>query len=298
MPSKLGGTASPCPDGTVHLRGGGVSLLLDAAGPGLPRVVHWGGDLGSDVGGVLEAATAPLARATFDVRLPLSLVPKYRGRPGLTGDRPATFVVEAVDASDDAVRVSAHGDGLALESVLALDRSGVLRMQHRLRNEGTVPYTLAELGCVLPVPVVAAEVLDLTGRWCRERHPQRRRSTTARGCARRATAAPASTRTLLLVAGTPGFGFRARRGVGRAPRLERQPPRRYAERHAGRGVDARRRRAARARRGRAAARARTYATPWLYAAWSDARPRRPRAPRCTAGCAPARATRRGRGRSC
>ena len=112
---------------TVHLRGGGVSLLLDAAGPALPRVVHWGGDLGSDVAGVLEAATAPLPRASFDVRLPLSLVPRYRGRPGLTGDRPVSFVVEAVDASDDTVRVSAHGDGLALESVLALDGSGVLR---------------------------------------------------------------------------------------------------------------------------------------------------------------------------
>ena len=193
---------------TVHLRGGGVSLLLDAAGPGLPRVVHWGGDLGSDVAGVLEAATAPLARASFDVRLPLALLPKYRGRPGLTGDRPVSFVVEAVDASDDAVRVSAHGDGLALESELALDHSGVLRMRHSLRNEGTVPYTLAELACVLPVPVVTAEVLDLTGRWCRERHPQRRafdQGTWLRQTRHGRTGFDAP---LLLVAGTPGFGFR------------------------------------------------------------------------------------------
>ena len=193
---------------TVHLRGGGVSLLLDAAGPGLPRVVHWGGDLGSDVAGVLEAATAPLARASFDVRLPLALLPKYRGRPGLTGDRPVSFVVEAVDASDDAVRVSAHGDGLALESELALDHSGVLRMRHSLRNEGTVPYTLAELACVLPVPAVTAEVLDLTGRWCRERHPQRRafdQGTWLRQTRHGRTGFDAP---LLLVAGTPGFGFR------------------------------------------------------------------------------------------
>ncbi len=30
----------------AHLRGGGVSLLLDARGEGLPRIAHWGADLG------------------------------------------------------------------------------------------------------------------------------------------------------------------------------------------------------------------------------------------------------------
>ena len=123
MPSRRGGTASPCPDG--H---GAPARRRRLTPPGRrrsgsPARRPLGRRPRLDVGGVLEAATAPLPRATFDVRLPLSLVPKYRGRPGLTGDRPVSFVVEAVDASDDAVRVSAHGDGLALESELALDRS-------------------------------------------------------------------------------------------------------------------------------------------------------------------------------
>ena len=192
---------------TVHLRGGGVSLLLDAAGPGLPRIVHWGADLGADVEGVLEAATPPLARATFDVRLPLSLVPELRGRPGLTGGRPASLEVDALDASGDALRVTAHGAGLALESVLALDRSGVLRVRHRLRNEGPA-YAVGELGCVIPVPPAAAELLDLTGRWCRERHPQRRAFDQGTWLRQTRHGRTGFDTPLLLVAGTPGFGFR------------------------------------------------------------------------------------------
>ena len=30
----------------LHLRAAGVSLVLDARGPSLPRVLHWGADLG------------------------------------------------------------------------------------------------------------------------------------------------------------------------------------------------------------------------------------------------------------
>ncbi len=64
------------------------------------------------------------------------------------------------------------------------------------------------LGC-LPVPERAAELLDLTGRWCRERSPQRRpfqHGTQARLSRRGRTGHDA---TLLLAVGTPGFGFRS-----------------------------------------------------------------------------------------
>lgn len=50
----------------VHLRAGGTSLLLDAAGTGLPGVLHWGGDLGElsvDEVDALAAALAPARRA-------------------------------------------------------------------------------------------------------------------------------------------------------------------------------------------------------------------------------------------
>ncbi len=62
---------------------------------------------------------------------------------------------------------------------------------------------------MLPVPDRAGELLDLTGRWCRDHTPQRQRfthGTHARESRRGRTGHDA---TLLLVAGTPGFGFRS-----------------------------------------------------------------------------------------
>jgi alpha-galactosidase len=60
----------------------------------------------------------------------------------------------------------------------------------------------------MPLPREAGEVLDLTGRWCRERAPQRQdlsMGTRMRASRRGRTGHDA---TLLLTAGTPGFGFR------------------------------------------------------------------------------------------
>ncbi len=208
-------------NGIHHLRGGGASLLLDARSPGPARVVHWGRDLGDDVdvAAVLVATAGPLPRAVLDVPVPLSLVPEgsagFRGRPGLTGSRAGAdfspaFVVAGVSASEASVDVEAVDEvaGLALRSELALEPSGVLRLRHVLRNAGSDPYAVGELGCVLPVPAVAEEVLDLTGRWCRERHPQRRPfdfGTWLRESRRGRTGHDAS---LLVVAGTEGFSFR------------------------------------------------------------------------------------------
>jgi len=88
--------ATPVTDArTVHLRGGGVSLVLDAGGDGLPCVVHWGADLGADAdadaGALATVATPPVPIGALDVRAPHSLVPEraagHRGRPGLSGSR-------------------------------------------------------------------------------------------------------------------------------------------------------------------------------------------------------------------
>ena len=97
--------------------------------------------------------------------------------------------------------------GLELETTVALTPQGVLRMRHRLRNGGTHPYVVDALLACLPLPGPATEVLDLTGRWCRERQPQRRllqQGAWVRDGRHGRTGHDAS---LLLVAGSPGFGF-------------------------------------------------------------------------------------------
>jgi alpha-galactosidase len=209
-------------DRLIHLRGAGASLVLDATAEGLPRVVYWGADLGDgvDLAALALATTPPIARATLDVRVPLSLLPEraagHRGRPGLTGSRDGRawsssfrfLELEQPDADGAVVAAEDPGAGLALRSELRLAPSGLLALRHTLRNDGDAPYRLDELACVLPVPAVAREVLDLTGRWCRERSPQRRElghGTWLRESRHGRTGHDA---TLMLVAGTPGFGFR------------------------------------------------------------------------------------------
>jgi alpha-galactosidase len=210
-------------DRLTHLRGGEVSVVVDACGDGLPRVVHWGADLGEDVdvATLVAAVTPPLALGKLDVPVPLSLVPEraagHRGRPGLTGSRAGldwspSFRVEAVERTDAGrmlVTANEPDADLALRTELQLAPSGVLTVRHRLRNHGASQYRLDELACVVPVPPIATEILDLTGRWCRERSPQRHRAgygTWLRETRRGRTGHDA---TLMLIAGTPGFRFRS-----------------------------------------------------------------------------------------
>jgi alpha-galactosidase len=220
----------PYPLPYLHLRGGGVSLLLrltdGAAVPsgGLPVVLHWGADLGdldadllAGAGGALDP---PIPNGTLTTPVRPTLLPGraggWRGRPGLAGARPdgtdwsPSFTVRAIrrtggdvvlEASDDVAR-------LDLRSELSLDGSGLLRLRHAVRNTGDAPYGLAQLLCLLPVPPVATEVLDLTGRWCRERHPQRRPLTLGTYLRETRHGRTGHDAPFAMVAGTPGFGWR------------------------------------------------------------------------------------------
>src|SRR5919202_4109160 len=81
-------------EGLVHLRAGGVSLVIDTGGGGLPRIVHWGADLGALSEAellALSVASAPAAMSSpFDVE-PLAILPEqsagWLGTPGLSGHR-------------------------------------------------------------------------------------------------------------------------------------------------------------------------------------------------------------------
>jgi alpha-galactosidase len=163
-----------------HLSAGGVSVVIDDRG----QVVHWGAALPDDPAVIAAALDPPLPRASFDVPVPLTLTPSraegWRGRP------------VGAPASPD----------------FSLDPSGVLRLRQVVRNDGDAPLVLNEVACILPVPTVAAEVLDLTGRWCRERHPQRRAFDQGIWLRQTRHGRTGHDAPLLLVAGTAGFGFR------------------------------------------------------------------------------------------
>jgi alpha-galactosidase len=197
----------------VMLTAAGVCLIVDVDGPGLPRIRHYGdevaaGDLGAL--GVLR----PTVR-----QLPLvpSQADGWFGRPALRGHRegatvPVRWALERAVTVDSAGRriVAEAADEmaeLALRSELELDEHGVLRMRHTVTNGGLTTYTVDALNCLLPVPSGDADVLDFTGRWAKEKTPQRaplRHGTWARESRRGRTGHDAPG---LLIVGDAGFGF-------------------------------------------------------------------------------------------
>ncbi|WP_425955915.1 alpha-galactosidase [Xylanimonas sp. McL0601] len=214
-------------DDVVHLRAGGVSLVVEAGG-GLPRVVHWGADLGDldpvSVRGVATASVPPVVSGPVDQVVPLAVLPEahrgWLGTPGLSGHRDGrafapAFVTNGVDldtASDGAQRlvVRARDDeaALSLTLTIALAPSGLVSLDAALTNEDAAEaYRLEELLLALPVPTQATEILDFTGRHLRERAPQRHRFTQGTHLRENRRGRTGADATMLLLAGTPGFSF-------------------------------------------------------------------------------------------
>jgi alpha-galactosidase len=194
------------------LSAAGCALILDAEGPGLPRVVHWGADPGPLIG--LSEAVAP----SLESRVTCSVLPVqaqgWHGRPALVGHRDGAwphlrFEVDEVSPAGGTVRIRARDQaaGIAVSVDIVMEPSGVVRMATQVRNEGAGVYTVDAVSCQLPVGGPVTEVLDFTGRWAAERSPQRgplRDGLTLRESRRGKTGHDA---TGLLIAGTAGFGF-------------------------------------------------------------------------------------------
>jgi alpha-galactosidase len=217
--------------GLVHLRAAGVSVVLDCRGPRLPRVLHWGAEIAGDdrdLAALAETSAVGVLPGGLDVPAPVSILPEHAtgwpGRPGLTGNRAgaawsALFDVVGVEcrnagAVGGAVAVSARDRvaGLELELRLELAPSGVLRARATVRNVAAAEFAVDGLCLALPVPAHATELADFSGRWGRERAPQRRRFTDGahvRAGRRGRTGADAA---FLLIAAEEGTGF----GAGRA----------------------------------------------------------------------------------
>ncbi len=217
-------TAQPAPS-TLHLESAGTALVLEAraGGSGLPEVLHWGSALEGGRARMPPCPPprcAPVPHSAFDAPWPLTVLPGeadgWSGTPGWSGHRGGAagavrwhdVTCEVVDGA--IVTRASSPDGIRLELRHALDDHGVLRVDASVTNAGddTAPLDVAALRAILPLPLRADEVLDLTGRWCRERSPQRSRldhGTHLRASRRGRTGHDA---TLLMMAGTAGFGWR------------------------------------------------------------------------------------------
>ncbi|MEE4023358.1 alpha-galactosidase [Gordonia sp. PKS22-38] len=210
------------------LRRDGAALVVGPGAPdGLPAVLHWGADLGELSDETLEAlrlAAAPaVPHSSIDVPRWLSLAPgqddSWEGTPALAlhrngrGIHPRwTRVRLAQDDCGHATVTAADAlNGLSWRMDLELAVGGILRVRQTVTNTlpGQEALTLDGAQILLPLPDTATEVLDTTGRHCREHTPQRRafgHGTTLRASRRGRTGHDA---TLLLFAGSAGFGFRS-----------------------------------------------------------------------------------------
>ncbi|MGH8963216.1 MAG: glycoside hydrolase family 36 N-terminal domain-containing protein, partial [Jatrophihabitantaceae bacterium] len=177
--------------GRVVLRSAGVAVVLDVDGASLPRVVHWGADLGElddgayaalpGVDGELRPRGSRSTAGTFT--LSPTRAQGWPGWPGLTGHRDGTasqplFAPSGADHHD--LRLNYRGTDeparLRLDGELELMPSGVLRQRQRLTSTaaaGESPYTVGDLLTLLPVPEHVVDVVDHAGRWSKEAQQQR-----------------------------------------------------------------------------------------------------------------------------
>ncbi|MCU1409743.1 MAG: glycoside hydrolase clan [Rhodoglobus sp.] len=267
--------------GVIHLRAGGTSVVVATDSGRLPRILHWGADLGE----LTDAALDDLARAalpavgdsavTYPQPVPVvaQLPEGWLGRPGVVGSsggaRWAPQFRDATYALDGTLLTCEADDPeyqLALRIELELLPSGLLRQRAAITNAGE-PWRVETLELAVPVPSEATELLDFTGRWALERVPQRHPFGVGAWVRESRGGKPGLENTMLLLAGEEGFGFRSGRVWG------------IHVAWSGNQVAAAERVPADSRRISGAelllpdevvlAAGETYETPWLYASWGD-----------------------------
>ena len=167
---------------TIQLANGPTTVIL-AYGDGMPELVHIGSALPA---GELALPRRPLPRGGIDVDPPLGIVAEhatgFEGRPGLLGSRsdgtgwsPLFTLAGApeVDLTRAGFGLVDGQAGLGLRIEIEVESSGVVIMTAELTNTGDDTYHLLRLAPSVPLPPETAEVLDFTGRWCREFQPER-----------------------------------------------------------------------------------------------------------------------------
>ncbi|RKN41766.1 alpha-galactosidase [Streptomyces hoynatensis] len=215
----------------LHFRSAGISLVLDCTGPGLPRIAHWGRDLGelseADLAALVRAGVPQIASNNVDVVVPLAVLPEHSagwlGTPGLTGHRAGAdfstaFAVTAVEREGQAVEVTAEDvrAGLELRLEIELTGSGLVRQRATVTNQAdgrdepdAAPFALSGVLLAFPVPERATELLDMTGRHLRERSPQRHEFTLGTHLRENRRGRTGTDAATVHVAGEKGFGFRS-----------------------------------------------------------------------------------------
>ena len=206
----------------IQLRSAGTTVLVDTSTNGLPTIIHWGADLGvlddNELDSLATAATPQRVSGALDTPARLTLLPQesfgWQGTPGLVGSRDGRDFSPAlgtsrIDSTDDSITVTATDAVAKLSATieLTIGPTGLVRQRITLTNDGDDAYAVQSLAPSFPVPGSAAELLDTTGRHLKERTPQRHAFTVGGHVRESRKGRPGADASLLLAAGSPGFGF-------------------------------------------------------------------------------------------
>jgi alpha-galactosidase len=188
----------PRPSRLAHLRGEGVSLVIDtAADQGaqdalapMPQVLFWGADLGSlddvDPAEISAALSRQDASGTLDAAWQVSLLPVegegWGGRPGLSasiGGIPVHPRWARVDCATDpdgrrfSVTAQDVANGLRVDSAVAIEAGGIVTVTHTLTRtaDDARDLTIEWLEATLPTPKAVDQLTTFAGRWTREKVP-------------------------------------------------------------------------------------------------------------------------------
>lgn len=195
----------------------------------MPRLVHWGSDLGAvepESLAALADAGAAIAPSSPDSPVLPSLLASpaegFSGFPALIARRAGApfgrlpLRIRQTGVSADATSISVqlecaddHGALLAVVWRAELSAEGVLTIGMDARALAPEGVELHRLAAAVPVPARAAELLDFTGLWAGERRPQRGAVRDGLHLREQRRGRPGHDAPYLTVVGTPGFGFRS-----------------------------------------------------------------------------------------
>jgi len=168
-----------------HLQRAGVSVLIETS-TGTPNVFYWGAQLGAgvDESQYLLALTEPTPHGYYDFAHRGGAWREnargFWGRPALLGHRDGRdwsqlFTLNQVNETEHGVAFSSRDADLGLEVEISyeLTESGLLMVNHAVTNLAEGTFFLDSSTSYLPLPDHASDLLDFTGRWLKERQPQR-----------------------------------------------------------------------------------------------------------------------------
>lgn len=163
----------------------GVQVLIETSA-GTPNVFYWGSALSQKTKPeqYLLAITEPAPHGYYDHAHRGGAWREnargFWGRPSLLGHREGKdwsqlFTLASAREADHEVSFTSRDEALGVEVEITyqLDPSGLLLVDHRVTNLKPGTFFLENSTVFLPVPDHASDILDFTGRWLKERQPQR-----------------------------------------------------------------------------------------------------------------------------